>query len=186
MADVELDPLPPAPEAGGKPAPRPTDDVSPNPVEPVVSLSQAVVEGEPKAEGERPRAETKPLKDEDLIAVIAQVSSIGLPPDLAEQYAKEISNDPLLNWGFGMIGMADALEKMGFNGSGQSLPPWMRVAGGLVVAGWVVMQTRGRYGQPLTDPANPGPGNSTPDATGVRAPDFGGAYATANPEASGD
>lgn len=171
MADLEFDTLPPEREPE---SPRLTDDVSSNPVEPVISLSQAVVGEAPEAKGEKPKAESKPLKDEDLIAVIAQVSSIGLPPELAEQYAQDVRQDPLLNWGFSMIGMAEALEKMGWSGSGQSLPPWLRVAGGLAVAGWVIVQTRGKYGQPLDNPTNP-------PADGVRAPDFSGAYATSGP-----
>ncbi|MBF6594984.1 MAG: hypothetical protein IVW51_11135 [Thermaceae bacterium] len=175
MDELEFDTLPPEPST---PTQRATDDVSTRPMaEPVISLSQAVVGGEPKPEGEgaTSKTESKPLKDEDLIAIIAQISSMGLAPDLADRYAKDIQSDPLLNWGFGMIGMADALEKMGFNGSGQSLPPWMRVAGGLAVAGWVVMQTRGRYGQPVS------PNQTNPAADGVRAPDFSGAYATTTP-----
>lgn len=154
---------------------RPSDNISDRPMaEPVVSLNQAVVEGDgnPQNQSEPPK---KPLKDEDLIAVIAKISSVNLPPDLAEQYGSDIKSDPLLNWGFGMIGMADALEKLGFNGSGQSLPPWIRVAGGLAVAGWVIAQTRGRYGQPLI------PNQTNPAADGLRAPDFSGAYATTTP-----
>lgn len=178
MAEFEFDPVPPGPESTA----RPTDDVSANPVQPVVSLSQAVVE-EPNKTSADTKPEGKPLKDDDLIAVIAQVSSIGLPPELAEQYAKDVREDPLLNWGFSMIGMAEALEKMGFNGSGQSLPPWMRVAGGLVIAGWVIVQNRSKYGQPLAQPAPVAP-------DGVRAPDFSGAYATsapvANPQTGGE
>lgn len=91
-----------------------------------------------------------PMTNDQIIGLVAQLSSFGLPPELAAAFADDFQANPLVQLGVQFTGLADALAEYGLTSGSGKLPAWLAVLLGVSVLGYGVYTTRGKYA-PDTD-----------------------------------
>lgn len=128
---------------------------------PAPTLQDAVLSGSPTPADDAPEVDAPPMTPEQIIGLVAEVSAFGLPPKIAEAYKDDYRNNPMVNLGVQMSGLADALAAYGLTSGGGKLPEWLSVALGISVLGYGVFTTRNKYVSQLEVPRVPEEG---PDA----------------------
>ncbi len=120
------------------PAPTPMDVAGPTLDD--TTLGTPVAAGTPAVEQAAPA-----MTNEQIIGLVAQLSSFGLPPELAAAYAEDFQANSLVQLGVQFSGLADALAEYGLTSGSGKLPPWMAVLLGVTALGYGVYTTRGKY-----------------------------------------
>jgi hypothetical protein len=122
------------------------DDLKANPIE---TLEDAVSTDtpEPDPTAQQPQEEAaKPFNTAQLLGAVAMFSSVGLPPEVAESYRKDLETDITLAFLLEMIGLAEGLAAYGIGAAGGKMPDWLKVLLGTGVLGFFLYQKRGKYG----------------------------------------
>lgn len=109
-----------------------------------------------------------PMTTEQVVGVLAMLTSFGLPPERAEHYRKELEADGNLAFSLEVIEFADALAEYGIGNAGK-MPAWVRLLLGVGIVGFAVMAARGKYAKNTDDHGGAGGGH-----TGQRADAEGG------------
>jgi hypothetical protein len=137
----------------------------------VQSLSDTITDTPPNAPDAAPEPETPPqppISNQQILGMTAMFSSFGLPPEVAESYRKDLTEDFMLQMFLEMSGLASGLAEYGIGGSGGSMPAWMKVVLGTAALGFFVWQKRAKYGSINQEPA--------PVAAGAGNTGFAGAW----------
>lgn len=106
----------------------------------------------PTTPTERPGAEASAgaMTAEQVVGMVALLSSLGLPPERAERYRHELAADGSLVFMLEILEVADALAEYGISNAGK-MPAWLRLVLGAGIVGFTVMAARGKYAKTDAD-----------------------------------
>lgn len=118
----------------------------------------AYAEQEPAAAPAAGGGGVEPFTDAEVASFVAQISSYGLPIDALTDYQQAFIARSGLAFTALQLGEALAAYGIGKGGVFDNVPPWMRLAAGVVVIGGVVVVTRREFsgGVPAASPGGSG------------------------------
>ena len=115
------------------------------------SLDDAALGATPAVETAPPEGKTPaPMTTEQVVGVLAMLTSFGLSPERAEHYRRELEADGNLAFSLEVIEFADALAEYGISNAGK-MPAWVRLMLGAGIVGFAVMAARGKYAKNTDD-----------------------------------
>lgn len=140
------------------------------------SLDDAAVGAAPATELPPEKKAAGPMTTEQVVGVLAMLTSFGLPPERAEYYRKELEADSNLAFSLEVIEFADALAEYGISNAGK-MPAWVRLILGAGIVGFAVMAARGKHAKNSDDHGGAGDGHAgqRADAAGGLGPAIPGA-----------
>ncbi len=112
----------------------------------ILSLDDAISNVGPTPETTPPAPPPPAMTNQQILGMVALLSSMGLPPEVAESYKKDLTEDFMLSMFLEMSGLADGLAEYGIGGGGGVMPAWMKVILGTAALGFFVWQKRAKYG----------------------------------------
>lgn len=92
-----------------------------------------------------PEPEAPPLTNDQIMGLVAEVSSVGLKKDDSDAYKAEFMNNQMIKFGLDAAGLSDALAAYGINAQGGKLPEWLSLLLGVSVLGYGIYSVRGKY-----------------------------------------
>lgn len=108
------------------------------------AVSGSAEPSESPAESHVPEA-AAPFTDDDLIGLVAELSSLDLPADLREAYQEDFKNQQMVQFGVRLSGVSEALAKYGIGSGGGALPDWAKVLVGVGALAFGVATCRRKY-----------------------------------------
>jgi hypothetical protein len=127
----------------------------------VTTLDDAISNVGPTPETMPPAPPPPAMTNQQILGMVALLSSMGLPSEVAESYKKDLTEDFMLSMFLEMSGLAEGLAEYGIGGGGGVMPAWMKVILGTAALGFFVWQKRAKYGSSaIGEPVEVKPENS--------------------------